>query len=75
MQQLYLSLRQHLAQLELQRCQAAETIAEVQRRLRLLEEAMSWTAPVIEAGQEMSQEPEPDPEPAIADVELVSAGV
>ncbi len=71
MQQLYLSLRQHLAQLELQRCQTAEGIAEVQRRLRILEEAMSWTVPDVEVDQEVSQEPEYE----IAEPKLVSAGV
>ncbi len=74
MQKLYLSLRQHLARLELQHCQTAEAIAETQRRIRVLEEAMSWTTPEIEADQEVpevSQEPEYE----IAEPKLVSAGV
>lgn len=71
MQKLYLSLRQYLAQLELQHCQAAEGIAEIQRRIRVLEEAMSWTGPEAEAAQEAPREPEYEiPEPR-----LVSAGV
>jgi len=73
MQQLYLSLRQHLAQLELQRCQTEDAIAEVQRRIRILEEAMSWTTPTVEVDQELT--PEPEPEYEIAEAKLVSAGV
>ena len=75
MRQLYLRLRQQLAQLELRQCQTGEAIAEVQRRLRVLEEAMSWTAPDVEAGQEVRQEPESEPEFGIAEAKLVSAGV
>ncbi len=71
MQKLYLSLRQHLARLELQHCQTAEAIAEIQRRIRVLEEAMSWTAPEVKADQEVPQEPEYE----IAEPKLVSAGV
>ena len=74
MQKLYLSLRQHLARLELQHCQTAEAITEIQRRIRILEEAMSWTAPEVKADQEVSEVSQ-ELETEIAEPKLVSAGV
>lgn len=48
MQEVHLSLRQKLQQFEMNRQQIGEAIVEVKRRIKVLEEAMSWDAVTAE---------------------------
>ncbi len=53
MRKLHQSLDLKLGQLETERDQIAETIIEVQRRIEVLDEVMSWSVP----GEEPEEEP------------------
>ncbi len=56
MRKLHLSLHQQLNQFEAEQQQIAEAIIEVQRRIAILDEVMSWSVPGYEAEQEYSHE-------------------
>lgn len=49
MQEMHLGLRQQLQQLAMIREQKGQDIIEVQRRISVLEEAMSWNAVAAES--------------------------
>ncbi len=55
MRKLHQSLDQQLDQLETERDQIAKAIIEVQRRIGILDEVMSWTFPEEEEPQELAQ--------------------
>ena len=56
MRTLHLGLVQQLAQLETRQCQIGDAIAEVNRRIAVLDEVISWNMPEAESEQEFSQE-------------------
>ena len=56
MQKMHLSLHQQLHQFESEQEQIAQAIIEVQRRIAMLDEVMSWSVPGFEAEQEFSHE-------------------
>ena len=56
MQKLHQSLDQQLGQLETERVQVAESVIEVQRRIDILKEVMSWDPPEEAADQDQAGE-------------------
>ena len=56
MRKMHLSLHQQLNQFEAEQQQIADAIIEVQRRIAILDEVMSWSVPSYEAEQEYSHE-------------------
>ena len=65
MRKLCLSLHQQLRQLQREQDRIAEAITEMGRRIRLLDEVMSCSLPVKEAGHELPQEDEPQDSDAV----------
>lgn len=58
MQDMHMGLRQQLQQFEMERQQIGEAIIEVQRRISVLNEAMSWSPVAAEPYQEVPAENE-----------------
>ena len=56
MRKMHLSLHQQLHQFESEQEQIAQAIIEVQRRIVVLDEVMSWSVPGLEAEQEFTHE-------------------
>ena len=56
MRKMHLSLHQQLHQFETEQEQIAQSIIEVQRRIAVLDEVMSWSVPGLEAEQEFTRE-------------------
>jgi hypothetical protein len=57
MQKLHLGLAQQLGQLETRQDQIGDAIAEVNRRIAIIDEVISWSMPEGESQQEYSHEP------------------
>ncbi len=73
MQKLHQSLDQQLGQLEAEHHQIGEDIIEVQRRIEILNEVMSWDLPEEEADQDLAKEeltPAPDSQDEVSLEEL-----
>ena len=56
MRKLHLSLVQQLGQLETRQCEIADGITEVERRIGILDEVMSWSIPEPLTDQDFYQE-------------------
>lgn len=56
MREMHQSLQQQLHQFETEQEQIAQAIIEVQRRMAMLDEVMSWSVPGLEAQQEFTHE-------------------
>ena len=56
MRKMHLSLHEQLQQFESEQEQVEQSIIEVQRRIAILDEVMSWSVPGFEAEQEFSHE-------------------
>ena len=71
MRKMHLSLHQQLDQFETEQEQIAQAILEVQRRIAVLDEVMSWSVPGLEAEQEFT----PEFEYKNGDAEIPSMGL
>ncbi len=56
MRKLHLSLQEQLDHFDMKQEQIAEAIIEVQKRIKILDEVMSWTLPEQGSGRELGQE-------------------
>ena len=71
MREMHQSLQQQLHQFETEQEQIAQAIIEVQRRIAMLDEVMSWSVPGLEAQQEFA----PEFEYQNGDAEIPSIGL
>jgi len=67
MRKLHLSLQEQLDHFEMEQKEIAETIIEVQKRIEILDEVMSWTLPEQGSDREHGQEEFPLAELSLED--------